>query len=156
VSAEQASNVALTESLNRRQIELDHAQANILAELSAAKLSRSEFDSALKLASRGTSIDLALPADNTRASTAAAVLAAAVSLARWRLGLGGHTAAVNSAVFSPDGSRIVTASRDRTARIGDAATGKEIAVLRGHDFPVSSAAFSPDGSRIVTASWDRT
>ena len=37
-----------------------------------------------------------------------------------------------SAAFSPDGSRIVTASKDRTARIWDTATGKEIAVLRGH------------------------
>ena len=38
-----------------------------------------------------------------------------------------------SAAFSPDGSRIVTASMDKTARIWDAATGKEIAVLRGHE-----------------------
>ena len=38
-----------------------------------------------------------------------------------------------SAAFSPDGSRIVTASEDKTARIWDAATAKEIAVLRGHD-----------------------
>ena len=38
-----------------------------------------------------------------------------------------------SAAFSPDGTRIVTASDDKTARIWDAATGKEIAVLRGHD-----------------------
>jgi WD40 repeat protein len=57
---------------------------------------------------------------------------------------------------SPDGSRIVTASEDKTARIWDAASAKEIAVLRGHDRGVTSAAFSPDGSRIVTASEDRT
>ena len=62
---------------------------------------------------------------------------------------------VLSAAFSPDGSRIVTASEDKTARIWDAATGKEIAVLRGHDDGVNSAAFSPDGSRIVTASADK-
>jgi hypothetical protein len=52
--------------------------------------------------------------------------------------------------------RIVTASGDGTARIWDAATAKEIAILRGHDAPVTSAAFNPDGSRIVTASFDRT
>ena len=63
---------------------------------------------------------------------------------------------MTSAAFSPDGSRIVTASEDNTARIWDAATGKEITVLRGHEDAVSSAAFSPDGSRIVTASWDKT
>ena len=43
-----------------------------------------------------------------------------------------------------------------TARIWDAATAEEIAVLRGHDDSVFSAAFSPDGSRIVTASRDKT
>src|SRR5262245_62389935 len=63
---------------------------------------------------------------------------------------------VHSAAFSPDGSRIVTASEDKTARIWDAASAKEIAVLRGHGHYVISAAFSPDGSRIVTASADKT
>jgi WD40 repeat protein len=61
---------------------------------------------------------------------------------------------VSSAAFSPDGKRIVTASFDNTARIWDAATAKEIEVLRGH--AVDSAAFSPDGKRIVTASFDNT
>jgi WD40 repeat protein len=61
-----------------------------------------------------------------------------------------------SVAFSPDGSRIVTGSSDQTARIWDAASAKEIAVLRGHEWTVFSAAFSPDGSRIVTASGDKT
>ena len=70
--------------------------------------------------------------------------------------LRGHQSSVNSAVFSPDGSRVVTASWDRTARIWDTASGKEIALLRGHQDLVSSAVFSPDGSRVVTASQDKT
>ena len=70
--------------------------------------------------------------------------------------LKGHDDAVDSAVFSPDGSRVVTASADTTARIWDAATGTQIAVLKGHDEKVWSAAFSPDGQRIVTASQDKT
>jgi WD40 repeat protein/energy-coupling factor transporter ATP-binding protein EcfA2 len=154
VSAQQASNTALKESLNTRQVELDHTQANILAELSAARLSRGDFDSALRLASRGTRIDLALPPDKTRASPAATALAVAVSRANWRLA--GHSSYVSSAAFSPDGLRIVTASNDKTARIWDAASAKEFAVLRGHGNTVQSAAFSPDGSRIVTASYDKT
>ena len=36
-----------------------------------------------------------------------------------------------SAAYSPDGQRIITASQDRTARIWDAITGRELAVLRG-------------------------
>src|SRR5262249_34785316 len=134
----------------------DHAQANIVAALSTDKLSRSEFDSALRLASRGTRIDLSLPADKTRASPAAAALATAVSQANWRFALGGHEDIVSSAAFSPDGSRVVTASFDHTARIWDGASAKEIAILSGHDVNVYSAAFSPDGSRIITASYDNT
>ena len=60
-----------------------------------------------------------------------------------------------TAAFSPDGLRIVTAG-GKTARIWDAATGKEITVQRGHVAWLNSAAFSPDGSRIVTASHDKT
>jgi len=56
---------------------------------------------------------------------------------------------VLSAAFSPDGSR-------HTAHVRDAATGREIAVLRGHQGLVWSVAYSPDRSRIVTTSWDNT
>ena len=87
---------------------------------------------------------------------ATVILAAAVGHSDWRLNLSGHESEVTSAAFSPDGARIVTASWDETARIWDAATGKEITVLRGHESEVTSAAFSPDGARIVTASWDTT
>jgi len=62
---------------------------------------------------------------------------------------------VTSAAFNPDGTRIVTASFDKTARIWDTTTDNEIMVLR-HEGGVSSAAFSPDGTRIVTASLDKT
>ena len=61
-----------------------------------------------------------------------------------------------SAAFSPDGTRVVTASDDKTARLWDAATGAPIAVLSGHEDAVWSAAFSPDGTRVVTASKDKT
>src|SRR5262249_44014012 len=61
-----------------------------------------------------------------------------------------------SAAFSPDGTRIVTASDDKTVRIWDATTGKEITVLRGHDEAVLFAAISRDGRRVVTASADKT
>jgi WD40 repeat protein len=70
--------------------------------------------------------------------------------------LQGHTAPDSSSAFSPDGTRIVTASQDDTARVWDAATGQQIAQLQGHTAPVDSAAFSPDGTRIVTASGDDT
>jgi hypothetical protein len=70
--------------------------------------------------------------------------------------LEGHTGGVNSAAFSPDGQRVVTASRDRTTRLWGAADGALLATLDGHTDWVLSTAFSPDGLRVVTASRDRT
>jgi WD40 repeat protein len=63
---------------------------------------------------------------------------------------------VNSATFNPDGTRVLSASDDNTARIWDAASAKEVAILRGHEGPVNSAVFSSDGKRAVTASDDKT
>ena len=58
---------------------------------------------------------------------------------------------VYSAAFSPDGTRVVTASNDGTARVWDARTSHPFAELKGHTRPVNSAAFSPDGTRVVTS-----
>jgi len=38
-----------------------------------------------------------------------------------------------SAVYSPDGKRILTSSTDRTAKVWDAQTGQELIPLSGHD-----------------------
>ncbi|MDR3403246.1 MAG: protein kinase [Chthoniobacter sp.] len=67
-----------------------------------------------------------------------------------------HANVVLSAHFSPDGTRIVTACGDKTARIWDAASGKELGEPMRHESSVYSASFSPDGARIVTASADKT
>ncbi|MHC5010052.1 MAG: WD40 repeat domain-containing serine/threonine protein kinase [Planctomycetota bacterium] len=64
-------------------------------------------------------------------------------------------AAIRSATFSPDGTRILTTSEDNAARVWDLG-GREVAVLEGHEMWVNGAAFSPDGTRIVTASSDDT
>ncbi|MEM7015744.1 MAG: hypothetical protein AAF512_00225, partial [Pseudomonadota bacterium] len=74
--------------------------------------------------------------------------------ARWP-GVMAHNGAVVHVAFSPDGQRIVTASRDNTARLWSL-DGTEQAVLKGHQSAVYHAAFSPDGQRIVTASEDNT
>ena len=58
--------------------------------------------------------------------------------------------------FSPDGQRIVTGSDDNTAKVWEAASGRELLTLKGHSGGVMSVAFSPDGQRIVTGSRDRT
>ena len=60
--------------------------------------------------------------------------------------LSGHTDDVNSAVYSPDGRSVLTASDDNTARIWDAESGQELVTLSGHTERVNSAVYSPDGS----------
>jgi hypothetical protein len=66
-----------------------------------------------------------------------------------------HDDSVDSAVFNPDGTRIVTASADGTAKVWDP-DGTLLETLRGHTDGLFSAVFNPDGMRIVTASWDDT
>jgi len=58
--------------------------------------------------------------------------------------------------FSPDGTRVVTASVDATARLWDAKDGTPLATLQGHTGYARAVAFSPDGTRVATASGDKT
>jgi len=77
-----------------------------------------------------------------------------VNLARTdgsRTALASHRLRVTSAAFSPDGKRLVTASRDHDAILWDVATGRKLRVLRAHFGSVADAEFSPDGRWIVTA-----
>lgn len=61
----------------------------------------------------------------------------------------GHGRAIESVSFSPDGTRIASASAD-AIRIWDAATGHPLMKLRGHGV-VRSASFSPSGSMLATS-----
>ncbi len=65
-----------------------------------------------------------------------------------------HEKYVNSAKFSRDGQKVVTASDDKTAKIWKV-TGERIAELE-HEEYVWDAKFSPDGQKVVTASYDKT
>jgi WD40 repeat protein len=70
--------------------------------------------------------------------------------------LSGHTNIINSVAFSPDDTRVLTASLDHTAALWDVTSGEAILALNGHDSWVSDAAFSKDGTQVVTASADDT
>jgi WD40 repeat protein len=83
-------------------------------------------------------------------------LDAAVRASRLRALLTGHDDVVNSVAYAPDGSRLVTASDDGTARIWSRGERRELLALRGHSARVRCAGYSPDGTRILTASDDET
>ena len=58
---------------------------------------------------------------------------------------------ITTAIFSPDGRLVVTASADDTARVWNLEDPAPLAILRHPDGNVVSAAFSADGTRLVTS-----
>lgn len=60
----------------------------------------------------------------------------------------GDSGSVNAIAFSPDGSRIGTASSDRTVRLWHGYSGKELAVLPSKSY-LDNVIFSPDGDRVA-------
>jgi WD40 repeat protein len=73
--------------------------------------------------------------------------------------LKGHGELVHSVAFSPDGKLVATGSFDKTIKLWDAATGKEIRVMQGpsaHTNIVIQVAFSPSGRVLASCSTDNT
>ena len=66
--------------------------------------------------------------------------------------LKGNAGQVTSVDFNPDGSHIISGSRDRTLKLWEADTGEHLGTFEGHTDVVWSVAFSPDGSLIVSGS----
>ena len=96
---------------------------------------------------------LALPGDGARADDDASPAPAVRPLLVAQLG---HSEAVKSAVFSPDGRHVLTAGGDYTVRLWETETGQEVRRFDGHSGAVYSAVFSRDGKQVLTASDDKT
>jgi WD40 repeat protein len=58
--------------------------------------------------------------------------------------------------FSPDGTRLATASGDGTVKIWDSESGEELLTLFGHTGRIFGLVISPDGTRLATAGQDGT
>ncbi|KIJ24228.1 hypothetical protein M422DRAFT_84593, partial [Sphaerobolus stellatus SS14] len=64
----------------------------------------------------------------------------------------GHQDWVPSVAFSPDGTKILSASVDKTVQIWDTSTGQNLGQPLHHQSLVLSSAFSPDGTKIASTS----
>jgi len=78
----------------------------------------------------------------------------AVSGLRERNRLETHSNKVLSVSFSPDGKTLASGSEDKTIKLWDITTGKEISTLNGHSKPVASVSFSPDGKTLASGSYN--
>ncbi|KIJ09599.1 hypothetical protein PAXINDRAFT_172441, partial [Paxillus involutus ATCC 200175] len=69
----------------------------------------------------------------------------------------GHEDYTRCVLWSLDGSRLFSASNDRTIRCWNSETGKSIGKpWRGHTNLVNSLSLSPDGTKLASTSYDKT
>jgi WD40 repeat protein/transcriptional regulator with XRE-family HTH domain len=132
------------------------SQLSASRELAAAAISNLDVDPELSVLLALQAVTTTYGVDNTWTTEAENSLHRALLASHVRLTLAGHKAQVWSVAYSPDGTRLVTASQDHTAKVWDSATGKEMMTLQGHTAPVNTVAYSADGTRIATGSDDHT
>ncbi len=66
----------------------------------------------------------------------------------------GHSDWVNSVSWSLDGKYIASGCTDKTVKIWDIASNREVHTLSGHSISVTSVSWSSDGKHIASGIWD--
>jgi WD40 repeat protein len=156
--AQIASTKAVAESLTRATAEtnaLNQSRLSQVREVAARARSLVDRDQDLALLLGAEGIKLAQAYSIPSFPEAQTSLYQALTAANYSTTLRGHTDALNTASFSPDGQKIITASLDGTAMLWGI-DGRRLAVFSGHKGSVTGASFSPDGTRILTFSADQT
>ncbi|HRI88718.1 MAG TPA: WD40 repeat domain-containing protein, partial [Candidatus Hydrogenedentes bacterium] len=164
--AEQARDTAVDEA-KKAQLAKELASKNLQDAMRTESLFRAQqAQAALKSGDAVTSMILALDGLPDASSEteirrnrpwvieAEAALRAALRSQKERQVFVGHTGPVTSLAYISD-DRIVTGSKDETARLWDVASGKELMQFRGHSDEITSVTVMSD-ERIVTGSRDAT
>jgi WD40 repeat protein len=68
----------------------------------------------------------------------------------------GHELAVIAVAISPDSNYVATGSRDKSAKLWELGSGREVRSFLGHEASVNSLDFSRDGKYLITSSGDKT
>ncbi|KAG1655505.1 hypothetical protein FOA52_008524 [Chlamydomonas sp. UWO 241] len=68
----------------------------------------------------------------------------------------GHSHAVSSVAFSPDGNSLATGSWDNTTKVWGVSTGRVTSTLLGHTDYVNCVVFNKDGTMVATGASDKS
>src|SRR5688572_15259161 len=67
----------------------------------------------------------------------------------------GHELAVVSVAVSPDSGFAATGSKDKSIKLWETSTGREVRSFLGHESTISSLDFSSDGKLLLSGSYDK-
>ncbi len=159
VVAERAQSEAVAQRNNaeRARVETEaQRQIAVARELSAAAVNNLEVDPERSILLGLQAVSISSIGGKPVLREAEEALHRAVGASRVQLTLRGHTGGLWFVTFSPDGKHLATSSHDKTAKVWDVATGKDLLTLIGHTAPVKGVAFRSDGKRLATSSDDGT